>query len=195
MSVLRKGTPNWRIHPGEILREEFLKPMGVSAYALAKRLRVPPPRINDIVLERRGITADTALRLSRFFGTTEQFWLNLQDAYDIGRARVELARELGADRAAEHGGNSNLVSKKRIFLGELRDELLTCSRKPNLLPFPPRPLRHNHCRNSTPRTEIALDFSPHRTRPPHYIIQHPVHNVLLKDSQVSIRLQVLLQRL
>lgn len=68
--------------------------MAISAYALAKRLRVPPPRINDIVLERRGITADTALRLSRFFGTTEHFWLNLQDAYDIGRVRAELAREL-----------------------------------------------------------------------------------------------------
>jgi len=94
MSVIRKGTPNWRIHPGEILREEFLKPMSISAYALAKRLHVPPPRINDIVLERRGITADTALRLSRFFGTTEQFWLNLQDAYDIGRVKAELAREL-----------------------------------------------------------------------------------------------------
>jgi antitoxin HigA-1 len=94
MSVPRKGTPNWRIHPGEILREEFLKPMKLSAYALAKRLHVPTPRINDIVLERRGITADTALRLSRFFGTTEQFWLNLQDAYDIGCAKAELAREL-----------------------------------------------------------------------------------------------------
>jgi antitoxin HigA-1 len=94
MSVLRKGTPNWTIHPGEILREEFLKPMSISAYALAKRLRVPPPRINDIILERRGITADTALRLSRFFGTTEQFWLNLQDAYEIGRAKTELGHEL-----------------------------------------------------------------------------------------------------
>jgi addiction module HigA family antidote len=94
MSVIRKGTPNWRIHPGEVLREEFLKPMAISAYALAKRLRVPPPRINDIVLERRGITADTALRLSRFFGTTEQFWLNLQDAYDITRVKAQLAREL-----------------------------------------------------------------------------------------------------
>jgi addiction module HigA family antidote len=94
MSVVRKGTPNWRIHPGEILREEFLKPMAISPYALAKRLRVPPPRINDIVLERRGITADTALRLSRFFGTTEQFWLNLQAAYDIGRVEAGLAREL-----------------------------------------------------------------------------------------------------
>src|SRR5580700_8652474 len=94
MSVVRKGVPNWRIHPGEILREEFLKRMAITAYALAKRLRVPPPRINDIVLERRCITADTALRLSRFFGTTELFWLNLQDAYDIGCARAGLAKEL-----------------------------------------------------------------------------------------------------
>ena len=94
MSVPRKGTPNWRIHPGEILREEFLKPMKLSAYALAKRLHVPPPRINDIVLERRGITADTALRLSRFFGTTEQFWLNLQDAYEVSRVKAERANEL-----------------------------------------------------------------------------------------------------
>jgi addiction module HigA family antidote len=94
MSIARRGTPNWTLHPGEVLREEFLKPMAMSPYALAKRLRVPPPRINDIVLERRGITADTALRLSRFFGTTEQFWLNLQDAYDIGRVKAELAHEL-----------------------------------------------------------------------------------------------------
>ena len=78
MGAARKGTPNWRVHPGEILREEFLKPMGLSVYELAKRLLVPAPRINDIVLERRGVTADTAVRLSRFFRTTEQFWLNLQ---------------------------------------------------------------------------------------------------------------------
>jgi antitoxin HigA-1 len=63
-------------------REEFLKPMKLSAYALAKRMHVPVPRVNDIVLERRGITADTALRLACFFKTTEMFWLNLQDAYD-----------------------------------------------------------------------------------------------------------------
>jgi addiction module HigA family antidote len=94
MGIVRKGTPSWRIHPGEILREEFLKPMGISACKLAKRLRVPPPRINDIVLERRGITADTAVRLSRFFGTTEQFWLNLQDAYDVSRVKAERANEL-----------------------------------------------------------------------------------------------------
>ncbi len=94
MSIVRKGTPNWRIHPGEILREEFLKPVGMSVYELAKRLHVPAPRINDIVLERRGITADTAVRLSRFFGTTEQFWLNLQDAYEVSRVKTERAAEL-----------------------------------------------------------------------------------------------------
>ena len=96
MSVRRKGTPNWKVHPGEILREEFLKPMAISPYALAKRLHVPPPRINDIVLERRGITADTALRLSRFFGTTEQFWLNLQDAFAVHQVRRKYSRELKA---------------------------------------------------------------------------------------------------
>ncbi len=94
MSIVRKGTPNWRIHPGEILREEFLKPVGMSVYELAKRLHVPAPRINDIVLERRGITADTAVRLSRFFGTTEQFWLNLQGAYEVSRVKAERAAEL-----------------------------------------------------------------------------------------------------
>ena len=94
MSLARKGTPNWRIHPGTILREEFLKPMGLSAYELAKRLLVPAPRINDIVLERRGIPADTAVRLSRFFRTTEQFWLNLQGAYEVSRVKAERGAEL-----------------------------------------------------------------------------------------------------
>jgi len=94
MSIIRKGTPNWRVHPGEVLREEFLKPMGISPYELAKRLRVPAPRVNDIVLERRGISADTAVRLSRFFGTTEQFWLNLQGAYEISRVKAKHATEI-----------------------------------------------------------------------------------------------------
>jgi antitoxin HigA-1 len=94
MSIVRKGTPNWRVHPGEILREEFLKPLSMSAYELAKRLHVPAPRVNDIVLERRGISADTAVRLSRFFGTTEQFWLNLQGAYEISRIKSEHANEI-----------------------------------------------------------------------------------------------------
>jgi len=94
MTVVRRGTPSWRVHPGEILREEFLKPMKISAYELAKQLHVPAPRVNDIVLERRGITADTALRLARFFGTTEQFWLGLQDAYEVSRLKADRADEL-----------------------------------------------------------------------------------------------------
>ncbi len=65
-------------HPGEILKEEFLKPYGITAYRLAKSVGVPPPRINDIVLGKRSITADTALRLSRFFSNSPEFWLNLQ---------------------------------------------------------------------------------------------------------------------
>jgi len=93
-SIVRKGTPNWRVHPGAILREEFLKPLGMSPYELAKRLRVPVPRVNDIVLERRGISADTAVRLSRFFGTADQFWLSLQAAYEIGGVKAELGEEI-----------------------------------------------------------------------------------------------------
>jgi len=71
------------IHPGEILREEFLVPIGMSAHALAIELKVPAPRINDIVRERRSVTPDTALRLARYFGTTPQFWLNLQSSYEL----------------------------------------------------------------------------------------------------------------
>ena len=71
------------IHPGEILREEFLLPLGMSAHELAMALRVPATRINDIVNEKRGITADTALRLSRYFGTTPKFWTNLQASWEL----------------------------------------------------------------------------------------------------------------
>ena len=71
------------IHPGEILLEDFLKPMQLSQYYLAQAIGVPPRRINEIVHRKRNITADTALRLSRFFGTSERFWLNLQTRYDL----------------------------------------------------------------------------------------------------------------
>ncbi len=71
------------IHPGEILKTEFLEPLKMSQNELARQLGVPPRRINEIVLEKRGITADTAMRLSRFFGTTPQFWLNLQNEYEL----------------------------------------------------------------------------------------------------------------
>ena len=75
------------VHPGEILQEEFLKPMGISQYQLAKSIHVPARRINEIVLAKRGITADTALRLSRYFGNSAQFWMNLQTRYEIESAR------------------------------------------------------------------------------------------------------------
>ena len=79
------------VHPGEVLREDYLKPMALSANALAKQLHVPASRINDIALERRGITADTALRLCRFFGGDAQSWLNLQTAYDLRVAELDEA--------------------------------------------------------------------------------------------------------
>ena len=75
------------VHPGEILLEEFLKPMSISQYRLAESIHVPARRINEIVLEKRGITADTALRLSRFFGNSAQFWMNLQTRYELESAR------------------------------------------------------------------------------------------------------------
>ena len=82
------------VHPGEVLREEFLLPLGMSANALALALRVPAPRINDVVRERRAITPDTALRLARFFDTTAQFWLNLQMSYDLKRAESESGKQI-----------------------------------------------------------------------------------------------------
>jgi len=78
------------IHPGEVLREEFLVPLGMSAHALAIGLQVPAPRINDIVRERRTVTADTALRLAKFFGTRAEFWTGLQADYDTACARIKL---------------------------------------------------------------------------------------------------------
>jgi len=93
------------IHPGEVLMEEFLNPMGISQYRLAKEINVPPRRINEIVHGIRAITADTALRLSRYFGTSERFWLNLQTRYDIeiqkDRLGDALDREVHALAAAK----------------------------------------------------------------------------------------------
>jgi addiction module HigA family antidote len=75
------------IHPGEILLEEFLKPLGISQYRLARDISVPPRRINEIVLGKRSISADTALRLSRFFGLSERFWMNLQARFDLEKEK------------------------------------------------------------------------------------------------------------
>lgn len=85
------------IHPGEILLEEFLKPMGISQYRLAKDISVPPRRINEIVKGKRGITANTALRLPRFFGMSERFWLNLQTRYDLEVEKDRLKGQLEQD--------------------------------------------------------------------------------------------------
>lgn len=87
-----KGIPP--VHPGEILDLEFLNPLGISQYRLAKGISVPPRRINEIVKGTRSITANTALRLARFFGTTERFWLNLQAHYDLERERDRLGDSL-----------------------------------------------------------------------------------------------------
>lgn len=84
------------IHPGEILYEEFLLPMGLSAHALAMALHVPAPRINDIVRQRRSVTADTAMRLGRFFGTSAEFWMGLQADFEMARLRQSLAADLEA---------------------------------------------------------------------------------------------------
>lgn len=85
------------IHPGEILREEFIIPLGMSAHALALELRVPAPRINEIVRERRGITPDTALRLARYLGTTPQFWMNLQTSYDLKFAEIKIGAKIATE--------------------------------------------------------------------------------------------------
>lgn len=82
------------VHPGEVLQEEFLKPMGLSQNKLALNIGVPARRINEIVLQKRKVTADTALRLARFFGTSAQFWLGLQSQYDLDVASDKLADRL-----------------------------------------------------------------------------------------------------
>ncbi len=80
--------------PGEMLREEFMEPLGLSANALALALRVPANRVTAILKEQRAVTADTAMRLGRYFGTSARFWLNLQQAYDLSHARTKLAKRI-----------------------------------------------------------------------------------------------------
>ena len=82
------------IHPGEILRDDFLQPMKISVYTLAQAIKVPRSRVNDIVLGRRGISADTAFRLARYFGTTPDFWINLQARHDLEAANRKLRRRI-----------------------------------------------------------------------------------------------------
>jgi addiction module HigA family antidote len=85
------------LHPGEVLKEEFLEPLGMSAYALAKALHVPVNRITAILAGERAISADTALRLARFFGTTAEFWINLQGGHDLALARSQHGAEIAAE--------------------------------------------------------------------------------------------------
>jgi len=108
-AVNKRPASGWNIqrvttHPGEMLREEFLIPLGISQNALAMKIRVPATRIGDIIHGRRAITPDTALRLARFFGNSPEFWMNLQQQYDLSKARLELseivAREVDIFTAA-----------------------------------------------------------------------------------------------
>ena len=94
MSARNKMRP---IHPGEVLREEFLVPLDMTPHALAVRLRVTPSRINEIVREERPVTVETALRLARFFNTTPEFWMNLQQAYDLKTLPKPLLKEVERD--------------------------------------------------------------------------------------------------
>jgi antitoxin HigA-1 len=111
MTIARKpderGVP---IHPGEFLREDFLVPLSLSANALALALRVPVTRISEIVRERRGITADTALRLARYFGTTADFWMKMQASYDLSLAQRESMARIEVD----------IVPAERNEKGELK---------------------------------------------------------------------------
>ena len=90
------------VHPGEILRDEFLAPMALSVYRLAQAIKVSRPILNDIVLTRRAVTTDTALRLGRYFGTTPEFWMNLQTRYDLDVAERTVRRKINREVAPLH---------------------------------------------------------------------------------------------
>ena len=98
--MMMKTTKLAPIHPGEILLEEFMKPHGLSQNALARALNVPPRRINEIVLAKRSVSADTALRLARYFGTTAELWTGLQADYDLRLARYKRERQSESDKAS-----------------------------------------------------------------------------------------------
>ncbi|HEV2488105.1 MAG TPA: HigA family addiction module antitoxin [Terracidiphilus sp.] len=106
--TINKPAAGWNIqrvsmHPGEMLREEFLLPLGITQNALALKIRVPATRIGDIIHGRRAITPDTALRLARFFGNSPEFWLNLQQMHDLSKARLELNKKIERDVEAYAG--------------------------------------------------------------------------------------------
>lgn len=94
MALERRKGAGWAVHPGEILNEEFLKPMEISGYRLAKALGVNCQTVNDILLRKPGISADMALRLGKFFGTTSEFWMNLQSSYELAKAKIAVGAKL-----------------------------------------------------------------------------------------------------
>lgn len=94
MSYERRGPAPWAVHPGEVLKEEFLKPLNLSGYALAKALNVTAQRVSDIVLRKSGISADMAIRLGQFFGMSPEFWMNLQASYELSLAKKKLKKQI-----------------------------------------------------------------------------------------------------
>ena len=102
------------IHPGEILLEEFLEPLGLSQYRLAKDISVPPRRINEIVHQKRSISADTALRFARYFGTSDRFWLNLQTRYDLEREKHRLGNRLETEVQVLKRASSGQSQQARV---------------------------------------------------------------------------------
>jgi antitoxin HigA-1 len=117
MGIPRKPTDNGvPVHPGQFLREDFLVPMGLSSNALAIALRVPVTRISEIVRERRGITADTALRLARYFSTTPDFWMGIQVSYDLALASSQAAVRIHAEvipAPRSRGSNEDEIATQR----------------------------------------------------------------------------------
>ena len=106
--TIKRPASGWNLqrastHPGEMLKEEFLKPLEISQNALALKIRVPATRIGEIIHGKRSITPDTALRLARFFGNSPEFWLNLQQMHDLSKARLELSKTIERDVEAYVG--------------------------------------------------------------------------------------------
>ena len=108
--TVRFSTP---LHPGEVLREEYLTPLSLSAGKLAKALGVPRTRVERIVREEIGITADTALRLAKYFDTTPNLWLNLQQSYELAVSMDQLREDLAAIQPARHGNDNEAAKRKR----------------------------------------------------------------------------------
>lgn len=94
MAFERRGPAHRAVHPGEILKEEFLLPMAISGYKLAKAIGVNAQSVNDLVLQKRGISADMSIRLARFFGTSSEFWMNLQTGYELSKATKALGKKI-----------------------------------------------------------------------------------------------------